>query len=760
MGTAKVEKVLIATHIAERDNLLRRLQEEGLLHIADFPKETMEQGANEDNKQTPEDLKQTLASLTQAIHFLAGYAPKNKGGMFASKPSLPVDEFRNRVKELDLDSRLMKINQLSEKASRLDAESRNIKTELETLAPWETLTHPPSEYTSLKRTNARFIFISSQEERKALLKALQNLTIDIQTILTEADTEYAVLLFSKDITLDVEDALKATGIKTIILKGFSKTPAQEIASRKKKLKEIEAEKQEIRRQAIEMTNELSGLQTAVDHFENEELLYNQHEKLGKTNKAAFITGWIRSSDRKALNKLLAGFGATEIRSVKPDKGEQPPVALQNISPVRPFEMIMKMYGTPDGAEADPTPFMAPFFALFFALCLTDAGYGLVITLITAYLIWVKKVRGDLVWILFYGGVLTIVTGAATGSWFGNMPDMLQIPWLMHLRDSLTWFDPLKDPMPFFYLSLGLGYFNMLFGIGIAVIDGLRTRRFGPALFESLPWFIIFLAIPLMIATSKNIALLPVSLFIPLLIVVLASLATAIVLSERPAKTSVTSAILFWILVTSALLAASKGFGFLHLPGIYIKAILIGAASSLWFYTLFKGLSGKTLKVPGLIIASIALASIVLYVSGILASNLYLALVFILNLTFGLSLLKGWGGRIIWGTYNVYSNTTGVLGIVLSYVRLMALGMVTAGVAAAFNQIAWMFEGIPVLSVILMLIVLTVGHVYNLVMSALSGFVHTLRLQYVEYLPRFFKGGGTPFEPFELKTRYVKVTRRT
>jgi len=426
--------------------------------------------------------------------------------------------------------------------------------------------------------------------------------------------------------------------------------------------------------------------------------------------------------------------------------------------VKPFEMIMNLYGTPDGREADPTPFMAPFFALFFAMCLTDAGYGLIITAVTAYLIWGKKIRNDLVWILFYGGVLTIFTGAATGSWFGNIHEKLAISWFVELRNVLTWFDPLKDPMPFFYISLGAGFFQMMFGMGIAVVDGLRTKRYGHALFEVLPWFLIYLGIPLMIAAAMGV--LPAWSGLPILILIIASLGVSLVLSSRPSSTSPTSAILLWAAMTAALLAATKGAGLIPLPGILLKGVLLGTVAALWLYTVFKGLSEKTLKVGGIVFGILGVAATVLYVTGIAGSNLFLAVVFIFNLVFSLSVLKGWGGRIMWGVYSVYSNTTGVLGIILSYVRLMALGMVTAGIAMAFNEIAWMLDGIPVLSVILITIVLIVGHAYNLAMSALGGFVHTLRLQYVEFLPQFFTGGGTPFEPFKLKTRYVKVTRRT
>lgn len=201
-------------------------------------------------------------------------------------------------------------------------------------------------------------------------------------------------------------------------------------------------------------------------------------------------------------------------------------------------------------------------------------------------------------------------------------------------------------------------------------------------------------------------------------------------------------------------------GAIPFPGIVMKALLLGTLGALWFYTLFKGLSEKTLRPMGIVFGTLALASIILYVTRVIPGNLFLAAVFVLNLIFTLSVLKGWGGRIVWGFYGVYSNITGVLGIILSYVRLMALGMVTAGIAMAFNQIAWMLSGIPVVSIILILAVLLIGHIYNLLMSSLSGFVHTLRLQYVEYFPRFFTGGGARFEPFKLKTQYVNVTRRT
>lgn len=764
MGTARVEKVLVATHLGEQDELLRRLQEEGILHIAQFEEEASEAEATATQRIADSDteLKQTLTHLNQAIGFLSGYAEKRKGGLFAGKPSLPADEFRRRVKELNLGSKLKQLTQLSEAASRLDAEERRIKTELELLTPWTLLKHPPAEYLNLNRTAVRFVFVSDKEEKEAFVKSIGPLTANYETVKQEDETEYGVILFPTNEDEAVEEALKATGVKMIQLAGFARIPKEEIETRKKRVEEMESERERIARQAREMGNELSGLYTALDHYENEGLLREQREKMLATEQAGFIEGWIRSSDRKRLEGIVAGFETSEVRDIKPKRGERVPVALRNPPWLKPFELILKLYGTPNGREADPTPLMAPFFALFFALCLSDAGYGIVITAATSWLIWRRKIRNDLIWILFYGGVLTVFTGAAMGSWFGNMPDMLQIPWLIGFRDALTWFDPLKNPMPFFYISLGIGYFQMMFGMAVDVVDGLRTRDYGSALFESLPWFLIYLGIPLILTTTNLFGspLLPRLLFTPILIVILASLAVSLVLYNRPGPTSATSAILLWAATTAALLAGAKGFGLVPLPGKILKALLIGTVAALWLYTIFKGFSEKTIRAPGIVLGVIGLGSIAVYVTGVFASNLFLITVFVLNLLFALSVLKGWGSRIVWGAYSIYSNTTGVLGIILSYVRLMALGMVTAGIAMAFNQIAWMIKGIPVVSIVLMLIVLVIGHVYNLAMSGLSGFVHTLRLQYVEYFPRFFAGGGQRFRPFELKTHYVNVTRRT
>ena len=119
---------------------------------------------------------------------------------------------------------------------------------------------------------------------------------------------------------------------------------------------------------------------------------------------------------------------------------------------------------------------------------------------------------------------------------------------------------------------------------------------------------------------------------------------------------------------------------------------------------------------------------------------------------------GWGGRLGMGFYNLFSSIF-YLGDVLSYLRLMALGMVGAGLAMAINVIAGISLKIPYIGIVVMAVVLVGGHLFNLILAVLSAFVHTLRLQYVEFFPKFLIGGGRPFQPLtkEYKNIYIKTS---
>jgi len=100
--------------------------------------------------------------------------------------------------------------------------------------------------------------------------------------------------------------------------------------------------------------------------------------------------------------------------------------------------------------------------------------------------------------------------------------------------------------------------------------------------------------------------------------------------------------------------------------------------------------------------------------------------------------------------------TGFMGDILSYARLMALGLCTTGIAMTVNVLSGMLYMVGSIGVIFAVIVFFIGHLFNFVINAMSSFVHGLRLHYVEFFTKFYESGGTQFTPLEMKVGIVEI----
>ncbi len=169
--------------------------------------------------------------------------------------------------------------------------------------------------------------------------------------------------------------------------------------------------------------------------------------------------------------------------------------------------------------------------------------------------------------------------------------------------------------------------------------------------------------------------------------------------------------------------------------------LIGLILMLLPSSLFASISGMTFAFPAWI--------------GSVSKGMTILGVLIILLMSGRS-RKNWALRIALGAYDIYG-VTSWLSDVLSYSRLLALGLATGVIGSVINLMASMVgKGNGIIGAVLYIIILILGHTLNIGINALGAYVHTNRLQYVEFFGKFYEAGGRAFKPFKTVTRYIDV----
>lgn len=140
-----------------------------------------------------------------------------------------------------------------------------------------------------------------------------------------------------------------------------------------------------------------------------------------------------------------------------------------------------------------------------------------------------------------------------------------------------------------------------------------------------------------------------------------------------------------------------------------------------------------------------------------ASNIgkYLAIIGAIIIV-GAPLVRNKGVTKLLGLWDLYG-VTSYLADILSYSRLLALGLASTVIAQVFNQLGSLF-GSGIVLVIVFIVIFVIGHTLNFAINALGSFVHASRLQYVEFFGKFYEGGGDEFQPFAKKTKYVKIVK--
>ncbi len=648
MAISPMAKVLIVGHRSQVPDLMQALQEAGVAEIMDAQAASLSKqwpDLHAEGKR-PRDLEDRVGRIEQAIAFLNEYGPE-KTSFLRPLREVSGRRYADVVGGREALDALEQVEQSRREMERLGNEREAVLATLETLGPWQSLETPVEELRQLDSVEC-LAGLVAERQWESVRADLESQQAVVQVVGSAAGARAILVVCLPESLADAQKRLRAADFKAVAFEGMNGTVREILSENRDRLARLDAEISQGRARIETLTAERLSLQILYDYYNN--LLRREQTRVSvpTTEHTVLLEGWVKRQQYAELERVVSRFDACWVDEIPAADDDVPPVDIENRKAIEPFEVVTRLYGMPGHREVDPTVFFAPFFALFFGLCLTDAGYGLVLVAILAWV--VKKMHGDrkLLWLLIVSSVLTVVAGAVTGGWFGDGVQQF-VPALGGVRNAVMWFDPLEDPMKFFILALALGYFQIIFGVTIGFVHAMRQRRYIDAIFDHLTWLVM-------------------------------------------------------------------------LNSIAVYGFAKAGALPAWVGSVF----GWIILVPAALI--------------LLGSHRE----------------GGWGGRIGMGAYSLFS-TIFFLGDVLSYLRLMALGMATAGLGMAVNVMTKVTAEIPWIGWLLAPLVFVGGHAFNLVINALGAFVHTLRLQYVEFFPKFLQGGGRDFRPLQMANRYVLVT---
>ncbi len=207
-------------------------------------------------------------------------------------------------------------------------------------------------------------------------------------------------------------------------------------------------------------------------------------------------GYIREKDAvKLLATLKQEFPESEATVQDPHPGESVPVSINVPRPMRPLQLLVEMFGLPPYQSFDPTPFIQINFYLFFGICFSDACYGIMLTGLGGYLAArTKPYQGlnNFSRILLFGGMSSIVFGALTGSWFGDLwkPDYLgKANFLLWLQEKFVVIDPMAKTILALVFALGIGMLNQFYGICLKMYGAIRNKDWIGAFSDGVCWLI-------------------------------------------------------------------------------------------------------------------------------------------------------------------------------------------------------------------------------------------------------------------------------
>lgn len=665
MAVEKVKKLSIVVHHSAEERVLNLIQALGCCELIESP--DSKRGETQGTLRRLQDVDDALADVRFILRFLEPHFSDTESAFaraLGKKEGVRLEELESLLGKRQVKNLAGRLRERERRLSEVRSETGRY---IGLLALLERLEEFPYRFSILTKGTEKvrgMLGSMPRDSLDAFRSDVLEKTESLGEVLFFGDGEkrekdvLVALFYPMDFVKKIEEALGAFAFSRIELPVELAGSAEDEKRRITTLLDQLAEEEDalLRSVDVDAVEFVPDMRRLLDYLTVLRSRLDTLVRGERTEQVVISKVWCPENRVPDVKKTLLPFERElELLIEDPGPSDSPPTVLVNPGWVHPFEPLTKLYGAPSYGGVDPTTFMAPFFFVFFGMCLGDGGYGLIMAGLLLYTMRKFSLTGEtkkFFALLFLGGISTVLVGMLTGTWMGNMIDAFPfLSALKPLKDRMMLLDPMNDPITFLGISLALGIVQILFGLCIALGENFQKGEYLAGIGDQGGWLLLLVGLLLLGAGTQD-------------------------------------------LLSPFFVSLAKGMSIL---GTLILVVTQGREKP--------GVARKA-------------------ISGVL--SLY--------------------------------NVTSYLGDILSYSRLLALGLATAAIAMIVNMLATLVWDIPYVGWLFALLIFFGGHTFSLAVNILGAFIHSLRLQYVEFFSKFFSAGGRAINPLRYETRYVSICK--
>ncbi len=601
--------------------------------------------------------ERNLKTAEDCLEIFNMFSPPEGGimSMFSGRTEITPEEYDKRVRTADETLKIASdVCGIVRRISEYKNEIQRCEIAASQLELWEGL-DVPMEIDGTSKCSVFTGFVPDEMSQDVLESKLTvkipDVPFDLTVISSGSGMTAVTVIAYKNDSDAVYTALRELGFT----KPADPTKHPPAVRRKRMLEriaELDRETQAAEAEIVSAVSHRDDVKFLCDYLRARADEYRELEKFGVGSEIMVCEGYIPEKYIPDAEAILEKYTASA-EFFDPGEGDDVPTVFENNSFNEPMEPVVEMYSMPTRRDMDPSGVMAFFYYLLFGMMLSDAGYGILMTLFCAIVLKRTSVEGDMRKMLkmfFWSGISTTVWGLLFGSFFGDIIPVIYTQFLdLPAPNIALWFVPIDNTLKLLVFSLGVGICHLLLGLCTNIYMKCRDGDLIGGLLENVPVMLLVVGI-----------------------------------------------------------APFGGSIFVNVPGIAVTV--------------------------GLYVAIAGAVGIIMFSSRESKSII---------------------GRIGGGLYALYNNVSGYLSDILSYSRLLALGLATGSIAEVINMMGTLPQD-KTLKAILLVVVFILGHSLNMAINLLGAYVHTVRLQFVELLPKFYEGGGRSMKPFAMNTKYFKI----